>query len=524
MPPASLTPTPGPPLANTPAPPPTVARPTLTTPFPAVTPGGLAAVTPAPPRGAASAADAVAPWAAGVADLASPDLGVATEGMKALCYELIDAAGGAAPADVLAVLAAEADGVVAALAARAAPAFDAALRADSDTRPSKYVLNAVMHAFAVPAVARAVTAPTVRALASSLLIRLLDGSLDAVADGGMLLRAVNVAMLRVVQCGSPRATLPALVRLLEVPPPTVVAAGDAARARFDELAAKCLTKATKALQTEGGGRGGDAAARANLDAPATLAAIASLLDALGPDAVRRRGAGDDPSLRAVKALVHELCKARGHAVRADAVAAHIPAGHLLASYIDLNLATLAGAGVIGAPPGDAAEAAVAAAEADGAAQLRAPAAATAGAESKAKLATIFRLIGCKTTSEAGLDALAAFARAHPTLDLGPHLAKASDHFRAYVARGVARANARFEAGISGGTGGASAAPSATAATPLPSAAHQSLDELRTRVEAVRLTAATGPPPPAAASGSTNLVALRERVAILKRGAKAARRE
>ena len=519
-PPASLARTPGPPLAHTPAPPPTTARPALTTPFPAVTPGGLAAVTPAPPRSAAAAADAVAAWAAGVTDLASPDLGVATEGMKALCYELIDAAGGAAPADALAAMAADADGVVAALAARAAPAFDAALCTNSDTRPAKYVLNAVMHAFAVPCVARAVSAPTVRALSSSLLVRLLDGSLDAVPDGGMLLRAVNVAMLRVVQCGSPRATLPALVRLLQVPPPSVVAAGDAARARFDELAAKCLSKATKALQAEGGGGGGGDAACANLDASATLAAVASLLDALGPDAVRRRGAGDDPSLRAVKALVHELCKARGHAVRADAVAAHVPTGHLLASYIDLNLATLAGAGVIGAPPGDAAEAAAAAAEAEGAAQLPAPAAATAGAEAKAKLATIFRLIGCKATSEAGLDALAAFARAHPTLDLGPHLAKTSDHFRAYVARGVARANARFEAGVSGGAGVAAAA-----ATPPPAAAHPSLDELRARVEAVRLTAAAGPPPPpAAASGSASLAALRERVASLKRGAKAARRE
>lgn len=81
---------------------------------------------------------------------------------------------------------------------------------------------------------------------------------------------------------------------------------------------------------------------------------------------------------------------------------------------------------------------------------------TPSTSSKAELAAIFRRIGRKETSEEGLAELAAFGRARGGirdeagssgvgLDLGPHLARTSEHFRAYISRGVARANAKFEA-------------------------------------------------------------------------------
>jgi len=95
---------------------------------------------------------------------------------------------------------------------------------------------------------------------------------------------------------------------------------------------------------------------------------------------------------------------------------------------------------------------------------------TPSTSSKAELAAIFRRIGRKETSEEGLAELAAFGRARGGirdeagssgvgLDLGPHLARTSEHFRAYISRGVARANAKFEA-ERGEAEGAATTPSA----------------------------------------------------------------
>lgn len=231
--------------------------------------------------------------------------------------------------------------------------------------------------------------------------------------------------------------------------------------------------------------------------------------------------------------MHELCRARGHAISADLAAVGVDARAaprpLLASYVELNLATLQAAGALGQPQEEVVAAKAAApAPAFTPAPARPPPA-TPGATSKSELASIFRLIGAKATSEAGLDALAVFRRARPHVDLAPHLAKTSDHFRAYIARGVARADERWREGQEGGGGERVVAEPAAPAAAQPAGClpPPSLDELRARVEAVRLTAVGGAPAPArapAAGPAASLAALRERVASLKRGAKAPRRD
>ena len=151
--------------------------------------------------------------------------------------------------------------------------------------------------------------------------------------------------------------------------------------------------------------------------------------------------------------------------------------------VEANLAALAGEG---APPPPAA--------------ALPPASAPPPPSPAAELAAIFRSIGARETSEAGLDALARFVAAAPRppgLNLGPHLAKTSPLFRAYIAAGLARAAARLglgplpPCGVEGLGGAAAAvevapAPVVPAAVPPPQPPPTSLESLRARLAAVRL--------------------------------------
>lgn len=63
-------------------------------------------------------------------------------------------------------------------------------------------------------------------------------------------------------------------------------------------------------------------------------------------------------------------------------------------------------------------------------------------ETKAQLARIFKMIGGKTTTDEGIEALYRFQMANPSVDLAPHLAKTSVQFRQYIERGLQRVSAQ----------------------------------------------------------------------------------
>ena len=521
--------------------------------------------------------DPVAAWDSALADLHSPDLDAAIEGIKFLLRDLGDVASGRAPARLAERCAGDADALVAELARRVDPAFDdlmfrflffnpdanlhpspsspsseadLAARSVRGARTAKYVINALLSAFAARPVARAVRPRALRAAVGALLGRLLDDALpragaasDAscgITEGATLLKGLNVLMLRVLDSAHPDAAYSALLALLRSPPARVkamtismtsstAAATGAANSqqqaihnhRFDDLVVKCLAKLARnlrdalpsmdpaalllavhecleGLNSRGGGGGSSNSTAAVFDASSSAAAAAA-----SPSS----SVSSDRPARAVKALLLELCRARGaEAMRGDLeesgllLASSTSTRPLVVSLVDLHLRTLFGpeAGIIPVPVAPVAAAkvpasasavpvaALAAAVAPSAAPRRSSASrqeqvpplstATASAStpamppssstakatatktpstsSKAELAAIFRRIGCKETSEQGLAELAAFCRARGGfdesgsgvgLDLGPHLARTSEHFKAYIARGVARANAKFEA-------------------------------------------------------------------------------
>ena len=532
--------------------------------------------------------DPVAAWDAALADLHAPDTDAAIEGIKFLLRDLGDVAAGRAPSRLTERCAEDADALVAELARRVDPAFDALLcgfpsfdpdgagarhpltpgpedgdlaaRSAGGARTAKYVLNALLSAFAARPVARAVRPRALRACVGALLGRLLDdalpraGSIDSsgLAEGATLLKGLNVLMLRVLDSAHPDAAYAALLALLRSPPARVraMAAMSSAAAgapshpfpsapprnhRFDDLVVKCLVKLARNLRDS----------LPAMDPAALLLAVHECLESLGNSSSRSGSGGSgsgsaldasaasspssassDRPARAVKALLLELCRARGaQAMRGDLEEAGLlppTAGSaatnrlpLVASLVDLHLRTLFGPSAGIAPFVAAARAAAPALSSDAAApaprrpaSLRqeqapplppcspsaaaaapastpaapraSPSTATAAAatakmrtpstSSKAELAAIFRRIGRKETSEEGLAELAAFGRARGGirdeagfsgvgLDLGPHLARTSEHFRAYISRGVARANAKFEA-ERGEAEGAATTPSA----------------------------------------------------------------
>ena len=361
--------------------------------------------------------DPVAAWDAALADLHAPDADAAIEGIKFLLRDLGDVAAGRAPSRLTERCAEDADALVAELARRVDPAFDALLcgfpsfdpdgagarppstpgpedgdlaaRSSGGARTAKYVLNALLSAFAARPVARAVRPRALRACVGALLGRLLDdalpraGSIDSsgLAEGATLLKGLNVLMLRVLDSAHPDAAYAALLALLRSPPARVRAmaamSSSAAGApshpfpsapprnhRFDDLVVKCLVKLARNLRDS----------LPAMDPAALLLAVHECLESLGNSSSRSGGgsggsgsgsaldastasspssSSSDRPARAVKALLLELCRARGaQAMRGDLEEAGLlplrgvggdePPRPLVASLVDLHLRTLFG--------------------------------------------------------------------------------------------------------------------------------------------------------------------------------------
>jgi hypothetical protein len=62
---------------------------------------------------------------------------------------------------------------------------------------------------------------------------------------------------------------------------------------------------------------------------------------------------------------------------------------------------------------------------------------------KQELASIFKKIGDKDSTSAGLEALYHFTRSHPAIDITPHLSKTSEAFRIYIKRGLEKVEQQY---------------------------------------------------------------------------------
>jgi cytoskeleton-associated protein 5 len=433
-----------------------------------------------------------ADWANAVATLVSSDEQTAVAAMKTICLCLKNLAAGEYGEDASALFAADADKLVDLLSTQVSRTFEAAASAAVQPAPSrgcKYVLNALMQTFSVVRMARAVAEPTVRAVIGELLLRLLDDRVARIEEGGQLVRALNLLMLKILENANRTSTFVALLLMLRKAPASLVASDAERRVRFSDLVVKCLIKLTRTL---GGSLAG-------LDVSEVLLTIHSFFMVLGVDEIRRRGADDDRPLRMVKTVLYELTKVLGPGINAHLTKVPPPTFEptpLIYAYIQLNLQSLAASGVIA--PGadttvvdglqslDASEAGEFGTATLGSGSLNTtmpPPPATPTHDLKAQLAAIFRKIGDKTTTAEGIEELFAFKQEQPGIDITPHLAKTSEAFQLYIQRGLAKVEASRS---TGDLAAMARGPSPGAAEPsAPQSAAEAYQERLQRVKAAQ---------------------------------------
>ena len=75
------------------------------------------------------------------------------------------------------------------------------------------------------------------------------------------------------------------------------------------------------------------------------------------------------------------------------------------------------------------------------------------------LAAIFKKIGDKDSSQAGLDELYQFQLDHPDVDIAPHIASVSESFKSYITHGLRKAARRYQSAAAGPPQPAPGAPS-----------------------------------------------------------------
>ncbi|RUS19776.1 armadillo-type protein [Endogone sp. FLAS-F59071] len=183
-------------------------------------------------------------------------------------------------------------------------------RSPSLTRLCKHLVNAIVLLFASRELAMAVSQDSLHQLLQELAHRLLDQNMLALEPGPQLSKALNVAMVKVLENSNRNATVSALLLILEKCSSNLrnlegpVAS---AQAKFTELIMKCLWKLAKTIQEN---------LRAEaLNPSQLLLAINNFFIATPPSEWKRRAIDKVPlgemPLRTVKTLLLELVNGLG---------------------------------------------------------------------------------------------------------------------------------------------------------------------------------------------------------------------
>lgn len=403
-------------------------------------------------------------WRYALETLASPDEARAVDGMKMACAELSDVASGQCRPEMVARFVQDATHLVEILTQNSRLMFHSALTmvetsgVPPSSRACKYVLNTLMQVFQVPQLAKACQEATLCNLTCELLLRLLDDRVPQLEEGTALLKALNILMLKILENSQRNFSFSALLYLLRVPPAVLeddtTATATALKSKFTDLVVKCLIKLTKTLGVSLG----------EMSLEQLLLSVHEFFLNLGVDEVRRRGQEDDRPLRMVKTVLHELCKHTGPAIRE--FMGLVPKGEgpddypIIYAYIDLNLQSLAQAGIVEpsspmvksngtAPVAPTAQLQNRAPGIPQHTERRNPDSSTSQSPTmdlKQELAAIFKKIGDKDSTSAGLEELYHFTQTNPAIDITPHLSKTSEAFRIYIKRGLEKVEQAFNNG------------------------------------------------------------------------------
>ncbi|CAD7700615.1 unnamed protein product [Ostreobium quekettii] len=406
-------------------------------------------------------------WVRAMVTAHSSNMDEAIDALKVLCYELMEASTPGRASDyIVNLLRTSADELVKELCSKLDQTFaeaTAQLIVSTDppsARGCKYSLNTMMQTFGVKWMALAVDKQTLLDVISSLLQLLLDDRLPRIQEGGQLMRAMNVLMLKVMENANKTQLFESLLFLLRSMPPKVETATPDVQGRFMDLAVKCLIKTTKAV-------GGF---MEELDLESLLLSIHEFFVDLGVEEIRRRGAEDDKPLRMVKTILHELCKIKGSDIL-DYIGL-LPRDEnpppIICAYIDLNLTTLHNTGLITGPLPRPCSQVLSSLDSSsqspsppsigspmgfgnppispdrpfGHVSMNSMGSPSSQDDVKADLAAIFKKIGDKNHSKAGMEELFQFQMEHPLVDIGPYLAGTSEAFKAYIERGISKIKSR----------------------------------------------------------------------------------
>jgi cytoskeleton-associated protein 5 len=382
------------------------------------------------------AEEATSLWNRSLTRASSQDTAESIEGMKQLCHILLDYAKNASGLD-LTTMVNSADKLVCNLSEKVSFIFGKAIEAlnSSSTRTAeagssrgcKYVLNTLMHSFQLTPRAASVSEPTLRKIMKNLLVLLLDEAIPSLEEGGQLLKALNVLMLKILENGNRTSTFLSLLWLLGEGACSVE---ELMCSKFSDLIIKCLIKQTKHLS----------ASIESVNLEGILAGIHTFLCGLDSGSIRNRLMEDDKPLRMVKTILHELCKLKGTDIYKSLL--NIPRSQdkkqLIYTYVDLYVHTTTAARP---KPTSRDEQAVDVKVSTPNASSVKPGTKSL-AEIKAELAQIFRKIGEKDTSKEGLEELFFFQKSMPHIDIETHLSKTSEGFQEYIRNGLKQVSSR----------------------------------------------------------------------------------
>ena len=393
--------------------------------------------------------EAAATWSRSMKRAASDDLSESVEGMKQLCHVLLDFAKKTSDLDVT-VLVGSSDKLVYELSEKVSVIFSKAIKdmqesasrvpEPGSSRGCKYVLNTLMHSFQLSPMAAAVSEPTLRKIMKNLLMLLLNQTVPALEEGGQLLKALNVLMLKILENANRTSTFLSLLWLLGE---GRAVEDQGLRTKFSDLTIKCCIKCVKNLETS---------IEEGLQVEAVLVGVNAFLGSLERGEMRERLRSDDKPLRMVKTVINELCKIKGKGVYESMVSIPRKEGSLLYTYVDLYSSM---------------------------ANKTSAATANAAQARREELASIFEKIG--EGDGAGLQLLYKFTLSHPRVSIDGHLSKTSESFQRYIKDGLAACARQSDLNKENRSeGGEEAAGKQVPAEPRRTS--YSIEELRQRVE------------------------------------------
>ena len=437
-------------------------------------------------------------------------------------------------------------------------------------RYCRYALNTLMELFKLPELIAELSVATLSSVSSLLLARLMDERLKkdtADTQSKQLMQAINVLVLKVMENSDRTAILHTLITFLyraaQAPPPTP-SSPPALTPAFVELVVRCLSKLIRTFQASG---------MLAIDFEQLLRDIHSYLSlpqvqvqaAAVAAGVGEAGASPDQSARAVRSILALMVQVKGEGLLAD-IASTLPSDTPVLPVVEKAISnwkakngqqTMLGSQQFTPhhrsalrmgdvfPPAQSAGSATSsfastpftstparsslparqerdadayqsiASRSSHALQAVAPLTSSSYASVQppsADLSSLVSAVLTPATTRSGLTALAAYAQAHPEVDVMAAFSGQSDSFKAYVQRNIgaaAAAGARQRPQSAGAAPSAASFPSSSASlhqrgSSLTSAQASSTDSLRERLAALQTKAkaaggGAAPAPPAAAA-------------------------